>query len=112
MATCHSLTRIEGVLSGDPLDLIMFEATGWELIEEGEDSSKFDMIAPTIVRPKSDESRSFDHHFKVKIFRHRKKYKFSKTAKYAIYLIFKSDYSNAMKEMSCILEFVYLPKST
>ncbi|XP_063410293.1 polyamine-transporting ATPase 13A3-like isoform X2 [Mytilus trossulus] len=64
MATCHSLTRIEGVLSGDPLDLIMFEATGWELIEEGEDSSKFDMIAPTIVRPKSDESRSFDQHFK------------------------------------------------
>ncbi|XP_076086537.1 polyamine-transporting ATPase 13A3-like isoform X3 [Mytilus galloprovincialis] len=64
MATCHSLTRIEGVLSGDPLDLIMFEATGWELIEEGEDSSKFDMITPTIVRPKSDESRSFDQHFK------------------------------------------------
>ncbi|CAC5407094.1 Probable cation-transporting ATPase W08D2.5,Probable cation-transporting ATPase 13A3 [Mytilus coruscus] len=64
MATCHSLTLIEGVLSGDPLDLIMFEATGWELIEEGEDSSKFDMIAPTIVRPKSDESRSFDQHFK------------------------------------------------
>ncbi|XP_052082525.1 polyamine-transporting ATPase 13A3-like isoform X4 [Mytilus californianus] len=64
MATCHSLTLIEGVLSGDPLDLIMFEATGWDLIEEGENSSKFDMIAPTIVRPKSDESRSFDQHFK------------------------------------------------
>ncbi|XP_065604292.1 polyamine-transporting ATPase 13A3 isoform X2 [Cyrtonyx montezumae] len=33
MATCHSLTKIEGVLSGDPLDLKMFEAIGWELFE-------------------------------------------------------------------------------
>ena len=29
MATCHSLTLINGELSGDPLDLIMFRATGW-----------------------------------------------------------------------------------
>lgn len=29
MASCHSLTKIEGKLSGDPLDLKMFEATGW-----------------------------------------------------------------------------------
>uniref|UniRef100_A0A8C5GQL5 Polyamine-transporting ATPase 13A3 n=1 Tax=Gouania willdenowi TaxID=441366 RepID=A0A8C5GQL5_GOUWI len=29
MATCHSLTKIEGQLSGDPLDLKMFEATAW-----------------------------------------------------------------------------------
>jgi len=29
MATCHSLTIIENILSGDPIDLIMFQATGW-----------------------------------------------------------------------------------
>ena len=29
MATCHSLTRINGDLSGDPLDMKMFHATGW-----------------------------------------------------------------------------------
>ena len=29
MATCHSLTMMEGKLNGDPLDLKMFEATGW-----------------------------------------------------------------------------------
>uniref|UniRef100_A0AAY4ABI6 Cation-transporting P-type ATPase N-terminal domain-containing protein n=1 Tax=Denticeps clupeoides TaxID=299321 RepID=A0AAY4ABI6_9TELE len=29
MATCHSLTKINGELSGDPLDLKMFNATGW-----------------------------------------------------------------------------------
>lgn len=29
MATCHSLTLIRGSLSGDPLDLSMFNATKW-----------------------------------------------------------------------------------
>lgn len=29
MVTCHSLTKIDGKLSGDPLDLKMFGATGW-----------------------------------------------------------------------------------
>ena len=29
MAACHSLTIIEGTISGDPLDYKMFEATGW-----------------------------------------------------------------------------------
>jgi len=29
MATCHSLTIIEGNIAGDPLDLKMFEATDW-----------------------------------------------------------------------------------
>lgn len=29
MAACHSLTTLEGRLSGDPLDLRMFAATGW-----------------------------------------------------------------------------------
>lgn len=29
MAACHSLTKIDGELSGDPLDLKMFNATGW-----------------------------------------------------------------------------------
>lgn len=29
MATCHSLTLIEGQLSGDPLDVKMFQSVGW-----------------------------------------------------------------------------------
>ena len=29
MATCHSLTKIDGELVGDPLDMKMFEATNW-----------------------------------------------------------------------------------
>nr|CAD7406441.1 unnamed protein product [Timema poppensis] len=60
MVTCHSLTIIDGKLSGDPLDLKMFHSTGW-LLEEPEvnDNSKFEMIFPTIVRPpKTNEPSS------------------------------------------------------
>uniref|UniRef100_A0AAV2KZ63 Cation-transporting P-type ATPase N-terminal domain-containing protein n=1 Tax=Knipowitschia caucasica TaxID=637954 RepID=A0AAV2KZ63_KNICA len=52
MATCHSLTKIEGQLSGDPLDLKMFEATGWFLEEATEEeTSLHNRIMPTVVRP-------------------------------------------------------------
>ncbi|BFZ23540.1 hypothetical protein BsWGS_26579 [Bradybaena similaris] len=53
MAVCHSLTIIENQLMGDPLDLIMFNATKWDLEEPGPDETRFDMMTPTIVRPQS-----------------------------------------------------------
>ncbi|KAJ8686576.1 hypothetical protein QAD02_022370 [Eretmocerus hayati] len=52
MVTCHSITIIDGQLIGDPLDLKMFESTGWTLEEPNvSDTSKFSMLFPTIVRP-------------------------------------------------------------
>ncbi|KAK8405760.1 hypothetical protein O3P69_001925 [Scylla paramamosain] len=52
MASCHSLTYLHGTLTGDPLDVKMFEATKWELEEpDEEDIHRFDSLIPTIVRP-------------------------------------------------------------
>lgn len=52
MVTCHGITIIEGQLVGDPLDLKMFESTGWILEEpDVSDTSKFSMLFPTVVRP-------------------------------------------------------------
>ncbi|KAM9315825.1 polyamine-transporting ATPase 13A3 [Gastrophryne carolinensis] len=52
MATCHSLTKIDGVLSGDPLDLKMFEAIGWILEEATEEETALhNKIMPTVVKP-------------------------------------------------------------
>ncbi|PWA17582.1 hypothetical protein CCH79_00011217, partial [Gambusia affinis] len=52
MATCHSLTKIEGELSGDPLDLKMFAATGWILEEPTEEETALhNPLMPTVVRP-------------------------------------------------------------
>lgn len=65
MATCHSLKIVQGKLIGDPMDLKMFEFTGWH-IEEGEmvggnhsrrTSAQIDVasLMGTVVRPPSEE---------------------------------------------------------
>lgn len=52
MATCHSLTLIDGEFAGDPLDVKMFEATNWRLEEpDVADNTKYDLITPTILKP-------------------------------------------------------------
>lgn len=54
ISTCHSLTRIDGTLRGDPLDLILFKNTGWvldETVEKGlDETARFDVIQPIVVR--------------------------------------------------------------
>lgn len=55
MVTCHGITIIDNQLVGDPLDLKMFESTGWTLEEpDVSDTSKFSMLFPTIVKPSKD----------------------------------------------------------
>ncbi|WAR14557.1 AT133-like protein [Mya arenaria] len=56
LATCHSLTIIDGEISGDPMDIVMFKSTKWMLEEPGSDTSKFDNIMPTIVKPVTRET--------------------------------------------------------
>ncbi len=56
MATCHSLRVVNAELVGDPLDLKMFEFTGWSFeegeqksgIAEGEEQSN---LSPSVARP-------------------------------------------------------------
>jgi cation-transporting ATPase 13A2 len=55
MATCHSLRLIDGELLGDPLDVKMFNFTGWSFTEGeqptggGEDDQ--DKLRPSVARP-------------------------------------------------------------
>lgn len=63
IATCHSLTRINGVLHGDPLDLILFQKTGWTM-EEGigdieEETQRFDNVQPSIIKPSDDKEGEY-----------------------------------------------------
>lgn len=86
MATCHSLTVIDDVLSGDPLDLKvsltnmhsnllsiklivfwfikkMFESTNWVFHESSkDDANKYDNICPTIVTwtPETESNENVD----------------------------------------------------
>ncbi|MEQ2258220.1 hypothetical protein XENORESO_011758 [Xenotaenia resolanae] len=59
MATCHSLTKIEGEYSGDPLDIKMFAATGWILEEPTEEETALhNPLMPTVVRPPKQTVRN------------------------------------------------------
>lgn len=57
MATCHSLRVVDGELLGDPLDIKMFEFTGWTFEEGGntqveqEENANGDTIIPSVARP-------------------------------------------------------------
>ncbi|XP_072940541.1 polyamine-transporting ATPase 13A3-like isoform X2 [Epargyreus clarus] len=51
LASCHSLTSIQGQLKGDPLDLKMFEFTQWVLEEPGPENNRYDNLIPAVVRP-------------------------------------------------------------
>lgn len=55
MATCHSLKVVEDELLGDPLDVKMFQFTGWSY-QEGESRTleqniKYDTIVPSVAKP-------------------------------------------------------------
>ncbi|XP_067614148.1 polyamine-transporting ATPase 13A3 isoform X2 [Eurosta solidaginis] len=57
MVTCHSITFMNGKLVGDPLDLKMFESTGWNIEDQMNipDNQKYGLIHPTIIRqPRKD----------------------------------------------------------
>uniref|UniRef100_A0A670YYS7 Cation-transporting ATPase n=1 Tax=Pseudonaja textilis TaxID=8673 RepID=A0A670YYS7_PSETE len=50
MACCHSLMVLDGKVQGDPLDLKMFEATHWELVDSaGGEGGPADVL---VVRPR------------------------------------------------------------
>ncbi|XP_075987270.1 polyamine-transporting ATPase 13A3-like [Anticarsia gemmatalis] len=61
MATCHSLTLLDAELAGDPLDLKMFESTGWVLEEpDVPESTNYEILTPTIVKPKKTTNIDVD----------------------------------------------------
>ena len=56
LACCQGITRVEGKLIGDPIDVEMFESTGWNLIEEPNDPQNYDPRILTFVRPSQEKS--------------------------------------------------------
>lgn len=58
LATCHGITRVNGKLIGDPIDVRMFEAVGWILNENVENQENYDALISSLVRPKEEEELS------------------------------------------------------
>ncbi len=61
LATCHSLTRFDGLLTGDPLDVKMFESTQWIFVDEHvAGTCKFEQVTPCVRQYRSNESNGAD----------------------------------------------------
>ncbi|KAF2755870.1 hypothetical protein EJ05DRAFT_467292 [Pseudovirgaria hyperparasitica] len=66
MTTCHSLRMIDGELIGDPLDVKMFEYTGW-VFEEGQqrngniDDDDQHKLSPSVARPPPGSEYDIDN---------------------------------------------------
>ncbi|ULT97405.1 hypothetical protein L3Y34_005309 [Caenorhabditis briggsae] len=57
IATCHTLSKINHELHGDPLDVIMFEQTGYSLEEDDSESHEsIESIQPILIRPPKDST--------------------------------------------------------
>ncbi|XP_053164452.1 probable cation-transporting ATPase 13A5 isoform X2 [Hemicordylus capensis] len=58
MATCHSLLLLDGKIQGDPMDMKMFEGTGWEIEEASpENAHSSPAESCTVVKPGPAASR-------------------------------------------------------
>lgn len=44
LATCHGITRVDGKIIGDPIDVKMFESSGWLLNENLENQENYDSL--------------------------------------------------------------------
>ncbi|XP_078521769.1 putative cation-transporting ATPase 13A4 [Lissotriton helveticus] len=52
MASCHSLIILDGEIQGDPLDLKMFDAIGWEIVDSNSSPEREDVpTSAVVVRP-------------------------------------------------------------
>ena len=56
LACCQGITKVDGKLMGDPIDVEMFESTGWNLIEETDDPQNYDPRISAFVRPSQEKS--------------------------------------------------------
>lgn len=44
LASCHGITRVNGKIIGDPIDVKMFESSGWDLNENLENQENYDSL--------------------------------------------------------------------
>ena len=78
MATCHSLSVVNGIPSGDPLEIELFKSSGWQLKDadntaDGGGASSTNDPTPCIMMaypPKSEKSNNSMTNLPYKILKH------------------------------------------
>lgn len=108
LATCHSITRVNGKLIGDPIDLEMFDSTKWILKENLEDSENYDPLVLTYLRYhlEKDTKDLFDEYQKRNVFSNQNdllefEEKLIKSS-YEIGIVRRFEFSSKLQRMSVI----------
>jgi predicted P-type ATPase len=55
LASCHTITKVDGKLVGDPIDVKMFNACGWSFNENLENLENFDPLISSYLRPPGEK---------------------------------------------------------
>ncbi|NXD01666.1 AT132 ATPase, partial [Certhia familiaris] len=75
LATCHTVSPLQGQLIGDPVDLKMLESTGWRLEMRGEEEEEgelpafrqFQMKVLAVVKPPPEEEQPRDRRLRAPV---------------------------------------------
>jgi len=93
LASCHSITRVDGELIGDPLDIEMFNSTGWILDEPEVGGDDPNEIISAFVMPNEDQ-RNYDW----------TKDEGNELRPYQIGIIRRFDFTSKLQRMSVIVQ--------
>lgn len=104
ISSCHSITKVNGKLVGDPIDIKMFEASGWHLNENLENQENYDSLISTYIRPPREKDlkeklSSEDMEDEDVIFR----------THYELGIVRRFDFSSKLQRMSVIVKNVNEP---
>ena len=98
LACCQGTTKVKEKLIGDPLDVEMFQSTGWELIEAPKDTENYDPKIFTYVRPKEEISITE----KIKNISNEEQKKILIKNHYELGIIKRFDFESKLQRMSTI----------
>lgn len=103
LATCHTLTKIDDKLLGDPIDVEMFNKSNWDFINEeekveNEDEEKKERIS---VKPKEEKGLSDKLNFDENSMIEKEENRIIKTH-YEINIVRRFNFSSKLQRMSVI----------
>ena len=102
LACCQGATKVNGQLIGDPIDVEMFQSTGWELIEDPNDTENYDPKIFTYIRPKEEISLTE----KLKNIENEEEKKNLRKAHYEIGIVKRFDFESKLQRMSTVAKHI------